>query len=406
MSPLASENPPKAYSRDLTIMIDQTESLIRPTREDEPTGESSSDSDSGSDEDNVPQVNEVNEGEDLVRIIQIQTSHLIRVGPTIQKVLACAEKTESQYFFPPVAPFRISGPAHYYVSLIQERFPQAQDSLVARLGEANWQRHNHVRQGLLHKQVDYVENATSVFRPYSTFHDSGLGTSKPEQSEDAASHTSFLSSNSEAKRGVLRVPQAPEQVTKGESFPCPICGQTQRKIRNRLDWKSVCPAVSRLTFCLLIKPRMHVFADIKPYICTFSPCKIELAQFSNRAAWAEHEFSEHRNTCCWRCTECLEEFRTASLYLDHLLQVHQRAFSDIGRQIATDTALEKRENGTEGETCPVCLTVPGKSKRLFIKHVCHHMEQIALMALPIDGDESEGDESNMTESIGTSEIFT
>lgn len=40
--------------------------------------------------------------------------------------------------------------------------------------------------------------------------------------------------------------------------------------------------------------RMHVFADLRPYICTFPDCRDELAQFTTRAVWANHELTEHR----------------------------------------------------------------------------------------------------------------
>ena len=117
-----------------------------------------------------------------------------------------------------------------------------------RLGESNWQRHMMVRE-----QMEAIQRRTSdddeprlddtpfynsrddlysAFRPYSTFHDSGIGTSIPE---DALSHTSFLSSNLEGES--LRVPAAPEEVATGKPFQCPFCGDTLGNIRNRIGWK-------------------------------------------------------------------------------------------------------------------------------------------------------------------------
>lgn len=360
-----------------------------------------SDSEPSSDEDDVLKSDGL---EGLARRIQIQTSHLIRVGPTIQKTLMCAEKAEAQSPFPPVVPFKVSDPADFYVSSRSDKFKQAQDHLVARLGEANWQRHHHVRNiplrdgGLLNEQLDYAENATAFFRPFSAFHDSGIGTSARDQTEYDASHTLSLSSQSETKPGGLKVPQPPQQIIESKPFRCFLCGRTQSKIRNRVDWKSASFRFDNcLLFHLLMLVRMHVFADLKPYICTFSDCKVELAQFSSRAAWANHEFSQHRITRSWRCAECLNEYSTRLLYSEHLQKMHQRKYSDFGLQMAVDTAFDRQENPAEKEECPLCRLVPGCSKRAFVKHVGRHMEQIALMALPRGAEESETNESDATD---------
>ena len=147
---------------------------------------------------------------------------------------------------------------------------------------------------------------------------------------------------------------------------------------------------------------MHVFADIKPYICTFSDCKLELAQFPNRAAWAEHEFSQHRLTRYWKCAECEQSFTKLSRFSDHWSKEHADIFCNLDLESATEAALYSKENRAETEQCPLCLTVPGHSKRNFIQHVGRHLEQIALMAMPpseqespetetTDGSEEEGD---------------
>ena len=271
--------------------------------------------------------------------------------------------------------------------------------MVARLGEANWQRHHHVRNiplsdgDLLNNEFDTVENATAFFRPYSAFRNSGIGTSIPAQTEYAASHTSFLSTKSEMKLDGLKVPPCPERMIESKSFQCFLCGRTQSNIRNHVDWKSV--SLKYPLSYLLTIIRMHVFADLKPYICTFSNCNMELAQFPSRAAWAEHEFTQHRITCSSRCAECFNTFSTPALYSKHLQKVHQRDFSDIGLQTAVDMALSRQVHSAEKGECPLYRVVPGCSKRAFIKHVGRHMEQIALMALPREIEESEADKSDV-----------
>ena len=166
----------------------------------------------------------------------------MRVQPVLEKTLICAEKAEVPLLFPPVVPFRASGPSQFYISAISERFGLAQDGLIIRLGEANWQRHNHLRNMPLQpdshfgKASEGIDNATAVFRPYSAFQDSGIGTTTNEETEYAASHSSYLSSIGNAHTERLRVPRAPKEVSERKSFICPIC-RTRMRLRSRVDWK-------------------------------------------------------------------------------------------------------------------------------------------------------------------------
>lgn len=67
---------------------------------------------------------------------------------------------------------------------------------------------------------------------------------------------------------------------------------------------------------------MHFFADLKPYICTFADCDDELAQFPNRATWAEHEFSQHQITRSWSCPECPQAFNIFPQWQSHIQETH------------------------------------------------------------------------------------
>ena len=169
--------------------------------------------------------------------------------PSLDHDLARLEAAQDFAYDPTT--FSISTPARIYVSLVRERYRNADERLIERLGEANWQRHVVIRN-----RIDQVaemgvndpppltsrKDALSNFQPVSVFHDSGLGTtiSSPTQYErSVASHTSFLSSASETGRGAAKVPKTPIEVELGKPFQCYICGCTQYKIKNRLDWKYV-----------------------------------------------------------------------------------------------------------------------------------------------------------------------
>ena len=149
--------------------------------------------------------------------------------------------------------FCASGPAQFYISLIHDKFPKANQRLKERLGEANWQRHLNIRN-----RMDQIANhpdqepalfavvnekgsiSASVFQPKTMAHDSGIGTTigaNSQYAETEASHTSFISSIAQQKKGTLRVPPTPVEVGTSKPFSCHLCGFRQTKIKNRVDWK-------------------------------------------------------------------------------------------------------------------------------------------------------------------------
>lgn len=144
--------------------------------------------------------------------------------------------------------------------------------------------------------------------------------------------------------------------------------------------------------------RLHVFADLRPYICTFASCEKELAQFPTRAAWADHEFTEHRVIRSWSCPECAKQCDSEIEWVLHLEKCHQRTFLGPKYQVAKKMAYKTRAKPTENEECPLCQVIPGKSRREFVKHVGRHMEEIALIALPRDNDGESEVRSTSTES--------
>ena len=132
---------------------------------------------------------------------------------------------------------------------------------------------------------------------------------------------------------------------------------------------------------------MHIFSDLQPYICTFTECGDEMAQFPSRAAWAEHEFSNHRTTQSWTCPECAKDFLEVYTWEKHLKEMHRLFFSRSNLQIAKDMALITKARRIEDDECPLCRIIVGKPRRGFVRHVGQHMEEIALMALPRDVEE-------------------
>lgn len=141
-----------------------------------------------------------------------------------------------------------------------------------------------------------------------------------------------------------------------------------------------------------------MFADLRPYICTFANCEKELAQFPTRAAWADHEFTEHRVLRSWSCPECPKQCDSEIEWVLHLEKCHQRTFLGPKHQVAKEMAYKTRAKPAENEECPLCQVILGKPRREFVKHVGRHMEEIALMALPRDNDGESEIHSTSTES--------
>ena len=151
---------------------------------------------------------------------------------------------------------------------------------------------------------------------------------------------------------------------------------------------------------------MHIFADLQPYICTFADCEDELAQFPNRAAWAEHEFSQHRITQSWSCPKCPQAFISVSGWQSHIQEKHFLFFSGHNCNVAKDMAHRTEATRIEDEECPLCRIVVGKPRRAFVKHVGRHMEEIALMALPRNVEEDSEEENSKRHSSAASSVVS
>jgi hypothetical protein len=135
--------------------------------------------------------------------------------------------------------------SHWYFQVL-DKFENIDKILAQRLGQANCQRFDDLRQ-LKEKDLPISlprgvhEPEKSTFRPPTTIRDSGLGTSiitpVMESNRKAASVTSgssFASNDEESTS--RRVPKTPAAVARLEPFECEICGQTVL-LRTRKQWK-------------------------------------------------------------------------------------------------------------------------------------------------------------------------
>lgn len=156
----------------------------------------------------------------------------------------------------PAEPFNVSQPALVYCRKIRDRFPRLPLYLVERLGNANLQRANMLRQIRNHVQTT---NESSHFVEESLFsksipqitdttkstitQDSIFSRDILRQKDDTdletssqASYASYSTSNS-MYQGRPRVPPLPEQAASGGAFECEYCAKTIDGVFTRRQWK-------------------------------------------------------------------------------------------------------------------------------------------------------------------------
>ncbi|EXJ67422.1 uncharacterized protein A1O5_09435 [Cladophialophora psammophila CBS 110553] len=330
----------------------------------------------------------------LLRVLRFRTKLLMDLLPTIQQILTTTERGQRPDKTRPSSKFHASEAARQWVRQVFDRFQDADESLAERLGEANAQRYDELRPDkdqsdsavVLHEGVD---QAKSLFRPATTIRDSGLGTSiitPAEMPASVASQSSFLPSIADGTS--RRVPKTPDAVALGIPFQCEICTRTLSTIKDRTQWK------------------IHVFTDIKPYVCTFNDCKDQLTVFPTRKLWAEHEFRNHRCRISFECYICSQHLDTEEMLFNHLRNEHSLTESRPGQLEAIIVrAKNVQARPIEGERCPLCRRADWQTQRAFVKHLGKHLEDIALLALPLGDDsenETEGDDPYDKTSRGSS----
>lgn len=174
---------------------------------------------------------------------------LMDLLPSIEHILSFTDSRPADDRLQYTATFEASAPARIWISQIVDKYRDASENLVERLGEANWQRFCKLRMRYDNtlatelsqaKSVFHASNARSILHAPSTFQDSAIGTSlgtTTEYAHSTASHASFASSAADDSHHYNRVPPQPEEIVLGKPFRCPICDYVLSGIRHRIDWK-------------------------------------------------------------------------------------------------------------------------------------------------------------------------
>ncbi|OCK74226.1 hypothetical protein K432DRAFT_311161 [Lepidopterella palustris CBS 459.81] len=173
---------------------------------------------------------------------------------------------------------------HFYADLITARFPSVNSALARHLGQANWARYQRI-----HKQhtegnlVDLVQEKAVSLLSGTKFHDSALGSSRPNKTLYASTLVSFGTTSAGGSHSKL--PPLSEEAKKGKAFICDGCGKPVR-IQSTREWKE------------------HIFQDLVPYNCVFSRCGYGPIPFPDQQAWIDHLGSNHGLQPEWNSRQC------------------------------------------------------------------------------------------------------
>ena len=228
------------------------------------------------------------------------------------------------------------------LSHVRDKFPAADERLVARLGQANTRRRqylryreNHaikLRQGLdpgTIGQGDSEDISESVAigspNPNIICHD--------QRSESDSSVTSYAPSL--ISGGNVTMPARPEASRDGKFFECPYC-HFVITVRDLASWTR------------------HVFYDLQPYICTEISCKTPDRLYTTKHEW-----------------------------LHHLRTRHSRDWSSLPRRLPFGGQDGGRNRDGLCRLCSADLL----TKECLNQHVARHLQELALFLLPptLDG---------------------
>ncbi|OBT68579.1 hypothetical protein VE03_01775 [Pseudogymnoascus sp. 23342-1-I1] len=276
--------------------------------------------------------------------------------------------------------FSISGPQLSYCRKLRERFLLAPIQIIEKVGSANWQRSQRIKE-IREVVITDVVKPRALVPAKSTFLDSGIGSSLKTDSvvpssalKATRSVTSILSFIS-YEDGAMRLPPLPPATSTGERS-CYICEKSIKDIENESQW------------------RRHAFSDLRPYVCIVDDCAADHMDFASRAEFAAH-LSEHRYINLWTCAQCGQTEGKRYLVQDHINSKHVTSGNENQN---IDIIQKSILRDVSSQSCPFCGEAPGVAK--FVGHLCHHLEEISLSAIPRDSGVDEGDERET--SLGSS----
>ena len=115
--------------------------------------------------------------------------------------------------------------------------------------------------------------------------------------------------------------------------------------------------------------------DLEPYVCTFPECERYDLIYGDREEWFEHE-SHHRQV--YHCGERHhEQFADEAQFRHHMAHHHKLAI-ELTRNSASLSIFLRPTDHRAAVKCQLCGNTTSRLKN----HLSHHLERIALFAIP------------------------
>jgi hypothetical protein len=174
---------------------------------------------------------------DALDSINIKNFH----GSDAMKVMLQEYQQELKLYRRAFGLFSVTSPQLHYCRNIREGFPKASIALIERIGTANWERFQRLKE--TYRTEEILEPIVAV-EP-SKFHDSGIGSSLPTSTLPAVIQVppskakSKLSMNTIPGPGLSDLLEVPAEILSGRPYQCEWCGKNLKMGDPKHQWPYV-----------------------------------------------------------------------------------------------------------------------------------------------------------------------
>ncbi|KAF3399117.1 hypothetical protein DPV78_006315 [Talaromyces pinophilus] len=257
-----------------------------------------------------------------------------------------------------------------FVNNIFDQYKNADDTLAKKLGALNLSNRRRLTE---HSNVPKTDKPpethvrVSGFNSVVTFEESDeqIYVPIPYHYGDDWSPNNNGSKIPRRKESNAYMPPAPWQVRLEAPFKCALCKKIVT-LRGHEAWM------------------VHVYADLKAYICIHPLCD---QSFEYYHLWAEHVLTSHFPGLKRYCLFCDSEINstdrtsTRNSFVEHLVHNHWD-LSDTERTAATLDTERFIIAPFNSFPCGICRRKTWKTWFEFAAHMARHLEEISLAALP------------------------
>ncbi|KXJ88488.1 hypothetical protein Micbo1qcDRAFT_197288 [Microdochium bolleyi] len=278
-----------------------------------------------------------------------------------------------------------------FQQLAMMMFPKMHRTLARRFGHGNWCRRRYIwrlsggnlgsmASGPLkpgnpnewEKHLRRQSDGQTKAPPSSIAVESDAGASTVISSPDTLvtvrainehdSATTITDSSQQSLLQPVPVPEPPVLMPTTNPFGCPYC-------------LSELPLTLSSTRFTAEDWDMHVYRDLKPYICTFGDCFEPRRLYNTRSDWFQHELNFHRSAVEWACCGCDVTYTSSGAFADHLKTAHP-ALSVQEIQALIQNCKRYKVDAEYDCRCTVCDTVCGTIDELEL-HLGAHQQAYA-----------------------------